>query len=270
MEAAFHEAAGSNDLPTLIRLLSTHPDLDVNHAPTAGFTPLHNAVMRGHHAVVKFLLQHPQVNLNATDSVLKTPLLRACQRRQLEIVKLLANHPRVDVNLPDRLNATPLWHVCFNPCIQAVKILLACGKDLDLTVAALMDDQGVDTETRATTLEVAKASEADIAALLERFMADPALVRHELRTSLQDPRALLVNLYSLLVFLSDGLLHLDPAKKGRGQREKQARRFFKIGQRLPIELQMVLCHKVYGSSREIVVAKEAEAGFKTLAKTLSG
>jgi len=47
-----------------------------------------------------------------------------------------------------------------------------------------------------------------------------------------------------------------------------AARFFSIVRRLPLELQMVLCHIVMGSPKEIIQGKESEVAFKVLARSL--
>jgi len=63
-----------------------------------------------------------------------------------------------------------------------------------------------------------------------------------------------------VVFVSDGLLQIKETAL------TPAARFFKIARRLPLELQMVLCHLVMGSDKEIVPGKESEVAFKELAR----
>lgn len=45
----------------------------------------------------------------------------------------------------------------------------------------------------------------------------------------------------------------------------EALRFFEVSIRLPQELQMLLCNRVYGLKRNPVAANEAEAAFRYLA-----
>ena len=86
-----------------------------------------------------------------------------------------------------------------------------------------------------TTLGAAKWSKrSKVASLLERFLANPAQTRRELRVKLAAER------YALIVFLCDGLLKLKPAPSSSNP---AAVRFFTITKRLPMELQMasVMC-----------------------------
>jgi len=47
-----------------------------------------------------------------------------------------------------------------------------------------------------------------------------------------------------------------------------ATRFFAIAWRLPMELQMILCHQVVGSANDSILSQYSEAAFKSLARTL--
>ena len=65
-----------------------------------------------------------------------------------------------------------------------------------------------------------------------------------------------------MVFLCDGLLLLNP------EAHTASTRFFAIAQRLPMELQMILCHRILDSNRNTIVVVDSEASFKNLAKIL--
>ena len=68
-------------------------------------------------------------------------------------------------------------------------------------------------------------------------------------------------MFALVVFVSDGLLQISDTTT-------TAARFFSIARRLPLELQMVLCHHVVGSAKEIIPGKDSEVAFKELARRL--
>ena len=58
-----------------------------------------------------------------------------------------------------------------------------------------------------------------------------------------------------MVFHSDGFVapgHRAPAR---------SKSFFAIASQLPLELQMVLCNRVYGSPKDLVASKHSETGF---------
>jgi len=70
-------------------------------------------------------------------------------------------------------------------------------------------------------------------------------------------------MFALVVFVSDGLLQIYNTTI-----PSSAARYFSIASQLPLELQMVLCYRVGGSSKEIIPGKESELAFKELARRL--
>jgi len=70
-------------------------------------------------------------------------------------------------------------------------------------------------------------------------------------------------MFALVVFVSDGLLEIKDTTT-----RTPAARFFSIARRLPLELQMMLCHRVVGSAKEIIPGKDSEVAFKELARRL--
>jgi len=68
-------------------------------------------------------------------------------------------------------------------------------------------------------------------------------------------------MFSLVVFHADDYLALT-----RDEEMSLAGRFFKITSRLPLEIQMVICHRMYGSTESIVISRDSEPGFHWLAR----
>jgi len=100
--------------------------------------------------------------------------------------------------------------------------------------------------------------------LLERFMANPTQTRHELRVKLGVLDTLAAEIFALTVFLCDDLLQLKPTSHPAAA----ATRFFTIASKLPLELQMVLCHRAVRSMKQNILRKDSEAAFKALARIL--
>jgi len=71
-------------------------------------------------------------------------------------------------------------------------------------------------------------------------------------------------MYALVIFFTDGHAQLGPSQKALP--ESAAARFFSIAAQLPLELQMVLCSRMFGSPRVIVPKKYSEQGFRWLAR----
>ena len=66
--------------------------------------------------------------------------------------------------------------------------------------------------------------------------------------------------FALVVFLTDGFV--EPTR----DIPENLRRFFKIASDLPLEMQVVLCNRLFGSSRDIIPWRYSETGFKWLAR----
>ena len=119
---------------------------------------------------------------------------------------------------------------------------------------------------KTTALEIARVNRrTEVVSLLERFMANPTQTRHELRVKLGVLDELAAEVFALTVFfLCDDLLQFKPAAAS----DADPLRFFTIAKKLPIELQMILCHRVVGSRKQNILRKDSEFAFKSLARIL--
>ena len=100
--------------------------------------------------------------------------------------------------------------------------------------------------------------------MLERFIDNLTLTRHEIRVKLGMLDELAAEVFALTVFLCDGLLQLKPASHPAAA----ATRFFAMAKRLSMELQMIICHSAVGSRKQNILRKDSEAAFKSLARIL--
>jgi len=101
--------------------------------------------------------------------------------------------------------------------------------------------------------------------------ADPAQTRHELRVRLGVLDELAAEVYALTVFLCDDL-QLKPASHLAATPNHAApaatTQLFAIVKRLPMELQMMLCHRAVDSMKQNILRKDSESAFKSLARIL--
>ena len=74
-------------------------------------------------------------------------------------------------------------------------------------------------------------------------------------------------IFSLTVFLCDELVQLKPALTPAPAADATTR-FFTIASKLPMELQMILCHRAVGSTKQNILRKDSEVAFKSLARIL--
>ena len=70
-------------------------------------------------------------------------------------------------------------------------------------------------------------------------------------------------MFALVVFVSDGLLQVTHQDQST---PSLAARFLAMAVRLPLELQMVLCHRVVGSAKESILGRDSEPAFRNLAR----
>ena len=113
-----------------------------------------------------------------------------------------------------------------------------------------------------------------MALLLEKFMENPAQAQYEATLQLGLLDEVSAQLFALVVFICDELLQIKPAAaftsatpalEHAAAAASRAVRFFTIAYKLPIELQMVLCHRAVGSMKQNILSKDSEHTFKSLA-----
>jgi len=162
---------------------------------------------------------------------------------------------RVKVDEPTKHGSIPLWSAVGNGRLNVIKWWIASGREMDF------EKPGDVNKTDA--IGVAKEyGETEVATLLERFQGDAVHTRHAMRVELGWYNEAAAEMLALVVFVSDGLLQIKDTTPS------PAARFFTIAAQLPLELQMVLCFRSVGSTKEIIPGKDSEVAFKELAKRL--
>ena len=263
MDKQLYEAAYHASTIEVQALLTSHPHLDTNWKGLLGQSALHVASFYGRTELVKLLLAHPSTDVNLKNDSGQTPLLLSCGNGQVSVVQLLLKDPRVQVAVKDNYGHTPLWLSAARGQLAIMEKLMASGRDLgDIMEKATHWGDGKEY----LVIQVAKRNKkTKVVAVLERFMANPARTRHELRVKLDMLGMSAAEVFAVIVFLCDGLFQLKPALVALTPAAAAASRFFAMAERLPMELQMVLCHRVLGSRKQNVLQEESEAAFKALA-----
>jgi len=267
MEQKFFAAVQDGKVEDVKEMLRTNPTLNVNWANEDGDTALTKSCDRGDGAIVSILLAHPDIDVNLQDKNGWTPFSGACIFASPVCVRLLLKDPRVRVNKRDNWGSTPLKYVAANGHCDIVKWWIASGRDVDLGEPGIpwTDAIGQAKKVMPWQDEVRRARMAEVAALLERFQEDPGGTRLAVRLEVGWYEAEAVEMFALVVFVSDGLLQAV----SQGEQDiTPAARFFNIATQLPLELQMVLCYRAGGSTKEIIPGRESEAAFKDLARRI--
>ncbi|GAP90717.1 putative vegetative incompatibility protein HET-E-1 [Rosellinia necatrix] len=121
----------------LVRLILSHPLIDVNRRDGVQCAPLLIAVKTGNLDIIRALLSHPFIDVNkpSMDSYLdeaydlKTTislaLVFAVKAGNLDIIRLLLSHHAIDVNLSDPNGHGPLTTAVHNRDLSAIRLLLS-------------------------------------------------------------------------------------------------------------------------------------------------
>jgi len=198
----------------------------------------------------------PGLDVNCVDLYQQSALFHACCYGRAEAVKLLLAHPAINSTIGASW-CTPLEVATLEGHLNVIEVLIASGKDLGLQPKLAFTTKG-------------RRNRSEVVSLLERFRNDPKKTRLELRVKLRFPDELAAEIFALIVFLCDNLLQLKraPTDTTTTTTSATALQFFAIASKLPMELQMILCHRAVGSVKQNILHKDSEPAFKSLAKIL--
>jgi hypothetical protein len=248
-----HSCAISGDMSGLRRVLDKHPSL-VNSEILS--TPvLNRACCHGHVEIVRYLLTLPKIKPNKRGEHGSTGFMLACWEGRTSVVELLLADPRIDVNIADNKGRTPLWVAISGGHVQIVWHIVGSQRQIDLSPRCCHID-GNDYTARGLALRIDLRDVAAVIQLCEQGHRGRA--RYITKKRLGLLHELAAEFFALAVFISDDLLRIWDDYTGAG-------RFLKIAGALPMELQMLLCHKVVRSQGKFVSTTHAEAAFRALA-----
>jgi len=102
--------------------------------------------------------------------------------------------------------------------------------------------------------------------LITEYLDNPHQTRTRLRTLPGIREFLIGEVFAQMVFLSDDFLVIVARQHENEVKEvRQTRRFWSLAMKLPMELQMLLCNRVFESGRDLVLTKHSEPAFRKLA-----
>ena len=251
-------AVRSGNAKMLAELMEQDPGFTVNvYLDGNGWTFLHHACGSGNSsAVIPLLLAHPDIDVNAKATSGSTPFSVACATGSTSCAREILKDSRAKVNEPDNDGFTPLWRAAYFGYLDIIRWWIASGREMDLGKPG--DVYKTDAIGGAK-----REGETEVVTLLERFKSDAARTRYAMRVELGWYDEAAAEMFALVVFISDELLQIKDTKI-----TTPAARFFDIARSLPLELQMVLCHRLVGSPKEIIPGNDSEVAFKSLAKRL--
>ena len=203
-----------------------------------------------------------------------TPFLIACQEGHKEVVLLLLDDPRIDSNKPAYDQSTPLWIASQNGHLVVVQHLLASGREIDTERRSAYNNKTAAEHGRRIVPRGPDDTDEDYyrkktngplcADLIDEYEREPEHLHvfHRLRRQPGLREYFIGHLFALVVFHSDSFVVINERTA-----HSYTRRFFRITSQLPLDLQMVLCNRIFGSPRDIILSRDSEPGFQLLART---
>jgi len=183
--------------------------------------------------------------------------------------------PRNDPNQPKNDQSTPLWVASQEGHLVVVQHLLASGTEIDTKRRSAFKNRTAAEQGRAMGTAAAKeGNETEqefqrrktngplCADLIDEYERDSVGVRHQLRRQPGMREYLIGHLFALVVFHSDSFVVINERLA-----HSDTKKFFRICARLPLEVQMVLCNRIFGSPRDIILTRDSEPGFQLLTRT---
>jgi hypothetical protein len=217
----------------IVKLLIATPGFNELNTPNIWeTTPIISACGNGHLEIVKLLIATPGFDsLNTPDNNNTTPILLACEYGYLEIVKVLIATPGFNsLNTPNRVNETPFYYACRNGDLEIIQILL------------LQDNLIRSDNLSNFSTKVQKR--------INEFDTNRTYYMKKYKTSL------IIDIYRLTVFLSDGYLKIKSS------------RFFNIIKELPSELQIKIIFATINWNQTYILSEDFNDGLKEFAKKI--
>ena len=112
-----------------------------------------------------------------------------------------------------------------------------------------------------------------IAEVINLYERDAAGVRAALRELPEVRASYVAEVFALVIFHADGFMKLRPGGSVGSQTAmvvEGAMRFFEMAAVLPIELQMVMCNRLFASPKDSVLTKHSELAFRGLIAATTG
>ena len=219
--------------------------------------PLFDASSRGDTGAVLEFLKQPDLDVNRTKGPLEwTPFWAACYNNHPEVVRILVQDPRVDVCKPSSAGISPLMHLARVGNERMIVELIASGRDLGVTMT--------ETQFGYRALDIARGKKFwKTVRILEQIEFAPQKAVFDFRRRLQLPQV--AKLFCFVVLHHDGYMKM---RKPTGYESAEFRateehhRFFLVCDRLPIELQMVLCNRLFGLPDSIITVHQFDQGLR--------
>ena len=260
-QIALSDAIYYYEVSKVKKLIFENPDLDIN--VVGCFAPLHAIVANGNKELFEIFLSHPEVDVNIRNGNDHTPLMTIEMNTYLEMFLMLLKHPKIDVYCKDSSGNSIFYDICISGCIEGLLWWVALGFKIDFKSDEVKSayDRMIEYERLRAVLERGKKSSRfynypKMRELLNLYRNDKDKAVFESKYRVGNESVLSTVLFSLVVFLCDGFL------KVKAEENSETARFFRIASKLPMEIQMILCYRVFRSPKQGMCTTDVDMAVK--------
>jgi len=208
---------------------------------------LHVAAGKNRPEMVFELLRHPNIKLNEKDHFQATPFIMACANNAVECVAMLLDDLRVDVNYHNDYAETGLIRAAHWGEISPIAHILASLRHIQRS-----DIEKAIIQAKVESFWGNKPDYPKLVNLLEAYQTQPFDTVKDLRIQLKLQENGPVGVFVHMILLADGYYKLRLTNKNKNVNGARARRFFEFLLRLPIELQMLTCNRIFDLPKNII------------------
>jgi len=271
MKRGLTQAVKHNNVDKVDKMLTQDRlknNLNVNWQDRHGMTALHHACIAGYYKITKLLLTHPDINVNCLNNNGATAFSLASFNGRESCAQLLLTQHQLKPNLLDGWGHHPLQSIVNRSYINTLRLWIAAvDSSHPNSPYQVFADKSATYDTARQQINHLisyrrRPDNEETISLFIRYNDKPEQVRLEVVTQLGRHRQLVAELFAVVIFFCDGLLQISENKNNT---TAKVTRFFKIAIELPIELQMVLCCRVFGSALNNIKSCDSESGFYWLA-----
>jgi len=266
--------------------IADNPDVDLHAADLHQWSPFVRSLWHDSPAILDIFLRHcpARVDVNRLSSSGWPPVMHGIANdASVPTLQRLLACPLVK---SDFIVLTPGSSLGWTPFALAacrslgmMKLLIGSGRPLGWTP----DDKMAGFIGSSTLPCIISSGQSDgfddVEArqeLLGRFIADPGRTRYLVQLDLAEEHgcsgdavayapAVAAAMFACVVFLCDGILGLSKLDTTLDQPRARSLRFFLLCSKLPLELQMLLCHRVASSGKDSILCAQSEIAFRHLA-----
>ena len=231
----------------IINRLLKDSRIDVNRRRKDGTSPFEMACEKGNCKIVDMLLKDQRILVNEQNNNGLTPLHIACATGNYNIVDTLLKDPRITLNETRDDKLSPLDIACISSVPGNIKVVerILCDRR-NIMPRVLLENKPL---IKINTIKIAKFfGYMNIVNLFEEFIADKYNTTYKLRKKLKLLHENVAEILLIVRFFCNGYFKLF------GKYSK-SHKFFNILYKLPIELQMVICNRLYELTTDFVNSK---------------